>query len=405
MINVSVILVKNFEVVMNKQMLYAWINHVVGLLMVIAILATAVLARDGKLFNVSQDDFFVKNSDSNRQTNIITAPNSNDLSILGIQNQELKEIKNGIWATDNNEIIISSTPFASDVVGFAGATPLFIALRNDTIIGICDQANNETPSFWSSVVEHGNLKAWNNLSIQEAINTKADALSGATFSSNAINETVALTLSGIKGENFANYKWEWNWKRFTGLLIIIISIITSLIIKKKQLRIIQLILNVLVLGLYCGSFISISLVMGWLSNGVHIAASLVTLTMVIIAIIMPFFGKKRFYCYQICPFGSAQELVGMCRKNKRSISPKLIKILNLVRQLIFIIIVALMWTGIYFNAINYEVFSIFVFSQASWIVIALASIFLILSLFINRPYCRFVCPTGTMLQWQEKIGK
>lgn len=61
----------------------------------------------------------------------------------------------------------------------------------------------------------------------------------------------------------------------------------------------------------------------------------------------------------------------------------------------------LMWTGITFDLINYEVFSVFLFDQASLFVLVLAGVSLLLSLVVSRPYCRFVCPTGQLLRWSE----
>ena len=60
-----------------------------------------------------------------------------------------------------------------------------------------------------------------------------------------------------------------------------------------------------------------------------------------------------------------------------------------------------MWCGTGFDIMNYEVFSAFMFKQASLAVMILAVVFLILSIFINRPYCRYICPTGALLKLSQ----
>ena len=50
---------------------------------------------------------------------------------------------------------------------------------------------------------------------------------------------------------------------------------------------------------------------------------------------------------------------------------------------------------------DYEVFSAFVFQTASAFVLVLGIVVVVLSLFVPRPYCRFVCPTGTLLRLAE----
>ena len=49
-----------------------------------------------------------------------------------------------------------------------------------------------------------------------------------------------------------------------------------------------------------------------------------------------------------------------------------------------------------------EVFSAFIFQTASVFVLALGGVFLLLSFFVARPYCRFVCPTGTLFKIAER---
>ena len=57
-----------------------------------------------------------------------------------------------------------------------------------------------------------------------------------------------------------------------------------------------------------------------------------------------------------------------------------------------------LWTGLWFDWVNYEPFSAFMVESASWVVIAIALAFALLSAIVMRPYCRFVCPMGSMFK-------
>ncbi len=74
------------------------------------------------------------------------------------------------------------------------------------------------------------------------------------------------------------------------------------------------------------------------------------------------------------------------------------KALNRFNELLWAALMLLMITGVWFDWMDYEPFSAFLFTTASPIVIGVALAFVALSVFIPRPYCRFVCPTGCLFR-------
>ena len=137
------------------------------------------------------------------------------------------------------------------------------------------------------------------------------------------------------------------------------------------------------------------------SNGMNIVALIVPAIMLITAFLYPLFGKKSYYCTHVCPFGSLQELAGKCVGYKLSMKPQTLKHLNIFRQVLWAVLMLCLWTGVWFDWIDYEPFSAFILQSASWVVIAIAVLFTVLSTVIMRPYCRFVCPTGTLLKYSQ----
>ena len=125
---------------------------------------------------------------------------------------------------------------------------------------------------------------------------------------------------------------------------------------------------------------------------------IITLVLLVIGLIYPLFDKPNYYCAWICPFGSLQELAGKVCKKKWRLSPGLVKGLDTFRQVLWVALLSLLYAGWAVGWIDYEIFTAFIVESASWIIIAVGGLFVCLSLFVSRPFCRFVCPTGSLLK-------
>jgi len=188
--------------------------------------------------------------------------------------------------------------------------------------------------------------------------------------------------------------FTFSWKWIATLLVVLAGAIVPLFYKGKRYRVVQLALNVLVVGLWSGTFVSYSLMVNYLSGGVSILPSLIPLLLLAVAFAYPLFGKPGHYCAWNCPLGSLQELAGRCCKRKWVLSAKALQRLETFRDALWAVLMLMMWTGISFAWMNYELFTAFLFNQASWAVIVVALLFVALSLFVQRPFCRFVCPVA-----------
>ena len=190
-------------------------------------------------------------------------------------------------------------------------------------------------------------------------------------------------------------------KTIAGLIVVLMAAIVPLFYRGKRYRTAQLVLNVVVLGLWGGTFLNWSMFVAYFSGGINVWISLVPIVMLVTAFIYPLFGKKNYYCTHICPFGSLQELAGRPMKRKWKLGSTTVKWLGRFRQALFATLMVLMLTGTGFEWMDYELFSAFIFRSAATVVIVLAIVFVVLSVFVTRPYCRFVCPTGTLFKLAE----
>ena len=98
-----------------------------------------------------------------------------------------------------------SKPASDSIQGFNGETPLLVVFdKEKKIQKVLLLDNNETPGFVNRVVEGGLFDAWNGLTIDQALETEVDAVSGATFTSNGVKESLKACLQNIKASETAD---------------------------------------------------------------------------------------------------------------------------------------------------------------------------------------------------------
>ena len=115
---------------------------------------------------------------------------------------ELTETATYAVKNDKGKVIgtvLLSSPYSDNIKGFNGPTPLQIALdEKGRILEVRVLSNNETPSFLNKVVNAGFLNSWNGLTVKEALDKNVDAVSGATYSSNGIQQSLKARLQAIQ---------------------------------------------------------------------------------------------------------------------------------------------------------------------------------------------------------------
>lgn len=314
-------------------------------------------------------------------------------------------VDSAVVAMPDGGLVINTTTIASDIKGFGGDIPLHITIRDGRIAQITPDKNAETPEFFDEVKAQL-LPKWIGTPVDSVATIVIDGVTGATLSSNALNATIrkaidyALKRVGNTEELYdkGHGSQSFGIKEVVVLLVILMAMILPLFIKDQRYRYTQLALNVVVLGLWGGTFLSYELLVNYLSNGVNVLIAMPWLLMIVAALVYPYFGKKSHYCRWICPFGSLQELAGRVVKYKIKLSPKVLKGLNIFQTVLWAVLMFIMCAGIYTSWMDYELFTAFLFRQAVPAVFITAGLFVLLSFVVMRPYCRFVCPTGCLFQ-------
>lgn len=95
--------------------------------------------------------------------------------------------------------VLFSSPYSDQVKGFNGPTPLLIALDADgRIKDVVLLENQETPNFAKRVLDGGLYQAWNGLTVDEALNKDVDAVSGATYTSTGVKNSLKARLQAYQ---------------------------------------------------------------------------------------------------------------------------------------------------------------------------------------------------------------
>ena len=382
---------------MVKRQRKGFVARLLSLVVVVLVLAAAAILRDGRILGHDL-----------REAHEAMA-----------QKNDTLEVK------PDGALVVNTKPLAKDVQGYGGPVPLKIHIKDGRVAAVEAEPNAESPDFFNRAKTL--LNHWQNKSVDEAMREEVDAVSGATFSSRAIIANMQRGLAyaqkhGQWGEDGSVGAADTSASHIVGsedgsvgaletsappivaLIAVLLGAVVPLFSNNRRLHLVQLAVNVVVLGLWTGTFISYTLFLRIFAGGVSlsaIGALAAPLLMLIVALIYPLAGRSGHYCANVCPFGSAQELAGKLSRRKLRITPRVLKLLSVLRNLLWGVLMALLLTGTCTAWVDYELFTAFLYSSASVWVMVLAALFLVLSVWVPRPYCRFVCPTGALVKSVE----
>ncbi len=356
--------------------------------------------------------------------------------------------------------VMNTSPYSDDIYGYNSVTPLNIFLdENERVMKVELCKNKESRGYISNVIESGFLDSWNGLTAEEAANFHVDAVSGSTYSSTAIAQSMQTRMQLFSQQKGKLFSWDWKlfFRQVCILIVTILALICFFMPKRKKLknsesrglgdlvtlRRISLLLSIAVLGFWNNSLLSLALFCNWLTNGVSLAIQIPLLIIAALSIILPLVTKKSFYCQYLCPFGAAQEFVGaigqksickdtsnvsnICKdtsnvstttsnvsnicKDTSNVSTttsnvsttsklkaNIHKVFSVLRKVILLSLLIIFALGLGLDLSVVEPFPIFNYQSIGFGVAIFAAVIIIASIFIRRPWCNYLCPTGTLLE-------
>ena len=330
--------------------------------------------------------------------------------------------------------VMNTSPYSDEIYGYNSVTPLNIYLDScDKIVEVEMCENRESRGYVNKVINSGFLDSWDGLTVEEAAKHHVDAVSGSTFSSTAMAQSLQTRMSLLSQQKARLYSWDWNLfiRQVCVLIVTVLATICFFMPKPKKfknseswglgdlvtLRRISLLLSIAILGFWTNSLLSLSLFCNWLTNGVSLAIQLPILIIAILSIILPLVTKKAFYCQYLCPFGAAQEFAGLIKAKDESLKAKdkglkakdeslksslikanIYKVFSVIRKVILLSLLIIFALGVGLDLSVVEPFPIFNYQSIGFGVAIFATVILILSIFIKKPWCNYLCPTGTLLE-------
>lgn len=382
------------------------LEHLLSLLVVFLLLCSAAIW-SGKLLGHS-----LAASRTEQAAPAFAAPDEAQLRALGLDGAgiRLAPRDSATWTVLDAEgeamgYVLSSAPFAPAIEGFAGPTPLYIYMDTEgRVVRSAAGENAETPDFFASAWE-GTAPKWEGKDAETGAKLKVDAVSGATYSSRAIVRNMQQTLAAYTASQANDLREPaigWGRTAAVAAVLLLGGVAAWRLRGRKWVRLGVLALNVGVLGFWCGQFLSLSLLRGWVANGLDPVVYLPTLLMLAVAVVLPFFGRKRHYCTWVCPYGSAQELAARLPLPKIPCSPAVYRWMQRVRMGVLCLLLLLLWSDLGLFLLDYEPFSAFLVQTAPTAVLVLAGAFLAASLFVPQLWCHACCPMGALLDLSEE---
>ena len=288
--------------------------------------------------------------------------------------------------------------------GYGG--PLTVGVAIDTMRNIQSLAvleYRETPSFFQKVLKTRILQNLVQRGVYDSIPfvQLIDAVAGATMSSRALAESMEDAVNITGSQSFNIVKAETSRDIIFGLPeIILLSLFVIAVLRRKvfkgktgkTLRWLTLIAGLVFIGFVLNrpfvlAHVNMVLLGYWPDWHVHLY------WYILIAGLFLFKAKEDWntYCYDFCPFGACQEILAQIggAKNRAVEWPRVL--LWLQRTLaIAAVSMALLFRNPGFS--SFEIFGTLFDLNGSNYQFALLAIILLLSLFIYRPWCNYICP-------------
>ena len=310
---------------------------------------------------------------------------------------------------------IRSSPYADSIIGYAGPTDtLMVFDRNRRLLGVKLRHSWDTITHGQDVAtDRYFLSSFSGMTWDEIaqLDIKAagiEGVSGATLTSLCVVQSMKYRLGKAVQENIPPPRKLQVATRDVGMVVVVATaflLTFTRASRRKWLRRAYQLAVIAYLGFYLGEMLALPLLVGWAQSGVPWHAAPGMTLLVAAAFVLPFATRRPTYCAHICPHGAAQELLGRVAKRKLRLPRGLDRGMKWIPLLLlgFALIVTML--ELPFDLASVEPFDAYIFRAAGWATIAIAVAGLVASLFVPQAYCKYGCPTGSLLELVRSHGR
>lgn len=314
--------------------------------------------------------------------------------------QEIHQIEEKICIAESGDYFV-----LGEGDGYGGVVMLMVQFDSAGVVTqVYPLEHKETIAFFQKVESNGLLNHFKGYDSQKKLPLiqEIDVISGASLTCKAIANGVQ-DAANILAENqwnvepveIAQERLKIGLAEITLIVFFLLSIIIheSGFKHRRYIRLTVQVLSVLVLGFITTTLMSIVHINSFLMLYFpKITVNLVWYLLLFIVFVPLVIRRKNYYCGTICPFGATQEFLGKLGKAKKRLSQKHRKYLIWLPRIMawIVILVALLQNNPGIQ--NYEIFVTFFQLSGSLYLFGILAVVLVLSMFIQKPWCNYLCP-------------
>ncbi|TVQ20016.1 MAG: 4Fe-4S binding protein [Bacteroidetes bacterium] len=268
--------------------------------------------------------------------------------------------------------------------------------------------HSETYSYYQKLHQQNffeNLKG-KHAAISRQANS-VDIISGATVSCMAIIQAIEASYLKAEGQKRQGLQMVApGWKEALLLLLFINGIVllkTSKPRLKKRILWLSQFTSVVFLGFWLNSYLTLTQINALMQG--HLPLSSGGLFLAILlggSILIPLFTGKNLYCQTVCPFGSAQRIIGLLG-HPRAFRPSWHHKLKYLQWALTLVALSMALAFRNPAISDYTIFDNFFRIGGPSFLVAVTIITLLVSLVVSRPWCHFLCPLDGIFRWLKLI--
>jgi NosR/NirI family nitrous oxide reductase transcriptional regulator len=269
----------------------------------------------------------------------------------------------------------------------------------------------ESESYMKRIVRSGFYQQFERLDLRRG-EQKIDAVTGATISSQAIADTVTGIIAHAEESVLSEYvdgsvsgfkvRAELDRWQYVHIGLIILLFLLFWIKKIRKNRKVMLALSffsVVYIGFFLNNaFTYVTFLHFFMGTALSFSMALYGLFVLLGAA-----WDNNTYCRRICPFGNAQRLMLRISPFRAKWKFPLKKISSRIRTCLTVFILGGILLG-FLGLLDYEpfpeFFGVMILSPWFW----LAAGLVLFSMILPMPWCRFLCPTGAVLDGISRLS-
>ncbi len=299
--------------------------------------------------------------------------------------------------------------------GYGGPIKLAVVTDSNGKISFIEVLDHkETDSYLRKVVKNRYLEEYKGMGFDDYSQiASVNAISGATKTCDGIRFGVIKSIGGLSETVFDNKlpdpekpEIKIGLPEILLLFLFIFGILVrkNIIKYKKAARWISLLVGLIVFGFLLNIPLTIgkinTFILGYHSNW---QSNIFWYLLIFGISLLLIFTNKNPYCNWFCPFGAAQDCLGVIGKARNFELTSHRKIFNYIPGFLswLVIVLALIFRNP--GATSYEIFGAFFSITGSVLLFIILAIILIMSLFINRPWCNYLCPVSPVFSYIQKV--